>query len=282
MKILMTGKGTSGSWQIRGVQVGGELGARLAPMATLDDCKAADAIIAVKRIPDPLAYALRKSGKPWVWDMVDAYPSREGSTWNERQATDWLRGELKRLKPSGVIWPNARAQADAQWTGPQCVIYHHHRPGIARNPIRERIGVIGYEGSPKYLEGWAGAISEQCKRLNAVLMVNPDRLADVDVVLALRGTSWNGYPQRRWKSNVKLANAHASGTPFIGMPEDGYQETRTGAEYWATTPQELATALKWLESQSSREEISDRFLQAAIPLELAAEQYREFLCALKS
>lgn len=128
---------------------------------------------------------------------------------------------------------------------------HHHRPGIARNPIREEIRKVGYEGSPQYINQWRPHIEAECQRIGAEFVVNPPRLADVDVVLALRDAK--GYAPRFWKSNVKLANAHGSGTPFIGCRESGYIETASGAEYWADNPVELRVAMDWLKSQSARE-----------------------------
>ena len=279
--VLFTGKGTSGSYAIRAQQLAHALGAPEKPRATADDIARAELVVVVKRLPDGMLATLRAAGKPWVWDCVDAYPQPECSTWNRQQAIDWMRAELARLQPDAVIWPNARMCDDIAWTGPQEVIYHHHRPGIARNPIRERIKTVAYEGRPAYLEGWEKPIADACEAIGASFMVNPQHLCDVDVVLALRGPKWNGYCQQSYKSNVKLANAHGSGTPFIGMPECGYEETRTGAEYWVKTPADLLRALRWLEAQSSREEVSERFLAAAFPVERAAAQLREFLCKLK-
>lgn len=277
MRVLITGRGLAGSWAIRGEQIGHAIGARVAPHANTQQCRNADVIVGVKRLSDSNLLAIRESGKPWIWDVVDAYPQPECSTWNRDQSLFWLISELDRLRPDGVIWPNSKMADDAQWVGRQEVIYHHHRPNIRVNPIRERITTLGYEGSPKYLAGWEIAIDAACKAMGASFVVNPASMADIDVVLALRGPRWNGYPQRHWKSGVKLANAHGSGTPFIGMPEDGYQEIRTGCEYWIKTPAELVTSLQWLESQSAREEVSARFLQCALPIERVAEQYKTFL-----
>jgi hypothetical protein len=290
MNILFTGRGGAGSWTIRAEQIGGALGARVKPHATLDDCRWADVIVVVKRIPNDLLARIRQSGTPWVYDIVDAYPQPECSTWEKPAAVGWLDTLLTRLQPSAVIWPNARMGEDLafelKWQGREApcsiVLRHHQRPGIRVNPIRPEVKRIGYEGSAAYLNGWMPAIEEQCSRIGAEFVLNPTHLADVDVVLALRDKNHAGYPQRHWKSNVKLANAHGSGTPFIGMPESGYQETTTGCEYWATTGAELGTALDWLASQSAREQVSERFLQAAIPIDAVAGQYREFLCALKS
>lgn len=280
MKVLFTGRGASGSYQIRAVQMAAALGARETAMATVEDCRAADVIVVVKRIPEQLLLNIRKSGRPWVYDIVDAYPQPKCTNWTEGVAKAWLAEHLRQLRPDAVIWPNERMQEDGGGSG--AVIYHHHRPKIDVNPIRERIEVIGYEGALAYLHGWQEAVEIECRARGARFVVNPERLADVDVVLALRGKSWNGYVQQSWKSNVKLANAHGSGTPFIGAPEAGYMETACGAEYWATTHASLSVALDWLEPKSTRQEVGARFLKSAFTIDHAAERYRDVLCALKS
>jgi hypothetical protein len=277
MRVLFTGSGTSGSWAIRGAQLADAMDARAIPRATVDDCRSADVVVAVKRVSADLLANIRASGRPWFWDVVDAYPQPVCSTWNKDQALQWLHQRVAELAPAEVIWPNRRMQQDAGLSG--LVLPHHHRPGIAVNPIRERIAAVGYEGSADYVKGWTDAIEAECARIGARFVVNPARLADVDVVLALRDGA--GYPLRHWKSNVKLANAHGSGTPFIGGPEDGYQETRSGAEYWATNRRELGAALDWLSSQGAREEVQERFLQAAFTVEAAAKQLRDYLCEFK-
>lgn len=279
MKFLFTGRGTSGSWAIRGAQLGQAMGARVVPMASLEDCRWADVIVVVKRVHPELLQRIRQSGRPWLYDIVDAYPQPLCGIWGESESRAWLKEHLAALKPDFIIWPNDRMKADASGGG--AVIYHHHRPQIRRNPVRSEIKRIGYEGAPSYIEGWMPAIKRQCERIGAEFVLNPQHLADVDVVLALRDKNHAGYPQRMWKSNVKLANAHGSGTPFIGLPEPGYQETATGCEYWATNCDELGTALDWLESQSAREQVSERFLAAAISIDKVAEQYKSWIEALR-
>lgn len=274
MKVLFTGKGTSGSWKIRGAQLAAALNAEAIPNAVNTD---ADVVVLVKRVEDRTLRAMH--GRKLVWDVVDSFPQQagdNGNEWTEREAKDWLKREFERIAPHAVIAATQAMAEDLKGFGvPVLCLRHHHRPKIARNPIRERITVIGYEGSPTYLHGWRRAIERQCVRIGARFQFNPDRLADCDVVLALRDQ--RGYPARRWKSNVKLANAHASGTPFVGCREAGYLETATGCEYWADTERELAIALDWLADQSTREQVSDRFVQAAYPVERAAQDLRTFL-----
>jgi hypothetical protein len=281
MNLLITGKGTSGSWQCRGVQLGAAAGARITKAPTLAQCKAADAIVVVKRIGEDMLATIRKSGTPWVFDAVDFYPQPGCSAWGDREAIEWVRRQLARLSPAGVIWPNRRMQQDCGdgWRG--FVLQHHHRPGIASNPIRDRVEAVGYEGSPRYIEAWRPQIEHECSRRGWRFVVNPERLADVDIVLALRSGPWDCYATRRWKSNVKLANAHGSGTPFVGQPDDGYRETASGAEYWTESAAGLGICFEWLASQGAREAVSDRFLQRAYPVERAAADLVEGLHGLR-
>lgn len=279
LKVLFTGRGTSGSWQIRGVQIAEAMGAQAMPMASLVDCRAADVIIGVKRIPDDLLHRIRESGKPFVWDVVDSFPQPKCSAWSAAESIAWVRESAARLRPDFIIWPNDRMRADANLGG--ATIYHHHRPGIQVNPIRERLETLGYEGSVKSLGKLVPAIEKECAKRHIRFVMNPISLADVEGVLAMRSPEFNGYPQQRWKSNVKLSNAHGSGTPFIGALEDGYLETQAGGEFWANDAAHLGLALDALQSQPLRREISERFLRQAITVESIAEQYQETLCAQK-
>lgn len=281
VNFVFTGGGKAGSWLCRGDQIGRALGANVKPDATVSDFRRADLTVCVKRCPEDRLAALRASGKPWVFDIVDCYPQPEASSWTAAEAIRWMQARLAHLKPDGVIWPNQRMAEDVGFSGPQAVIYHHHRPGIRHNPIREDVFAVGYEGEPRYIEKWLVHIESECEKRGWIFHVNPPHLANVDVVLALRGGNWNGYVPAHWKSNVKLANAHGSGTPFVGSPECGYAETRSGAEYWATTPGDLRAAFDWLTPRRTREEVSRRFLEKAYCLADAADAYRAFLCGPK-
>jgi hypothetical protein len=173
MKILVTGRGGAGSWAIRGEQLGRAMGANVKPMATLADCRAADVIVVVKRVPDELLHAVRQSGRPWVYDIVDAYPQPHCADWSPAQARQWLHDQLQRLQPTAVVWPNQRMRADAAYPG--WVLYHHHRPGIDTMVLRDRIYRVGYEGRAD-LETAAGGehLIESPRELGQAL----DMLAD--------------------------------------------------------------------------------------------------------
>jgi hypothetical protein len=280
MKILVTGRGGSGSWIVRGEQIGAALGAVVKPNASLGDMVAADAVLVVKRCTPELLASLDICGRPWVYDVVDAYPQPTCRSWTPFESIAWLRGLIEHLNPNAVVWPNARMREDGGGVGK--VIYHHHRPGLARNPIRERIETVGYEGSARYLDdGLAEAIEAECRRRGARFVINPAQLAELDVVVALRSARWSGYATRHWKSQVKLANAHASGTPFIGAAECGYLEVATGGEQWAETAAEVGAALDALAPRATRLAISERFLASTFHVNRAAAQMKDVLCALK-
>ncbi len=123
-------------------------------------------------------------------------------------------------------------------------------------------------------------LHKECERRGWYFVVNPPSLSELDIVVAFRGGQWNGYASQHYKSAVKLENAHGSGTPFVGSPDNGYTERASGAEYWATSPEDLTRAFDWLEPQSTREMVADRFVESTYTLDDAAKDLRPFLESL--
>lgn len=280
MRLLFTGRGGSGSWAIRGEQLGRACGAEVKAKATLDDCRSVDLIVVVKKITEETLAALRGSGRPWVLDVLDLFPQPGCSAWSSGEAIGWVQSRLRKLAPTAVIWPNHRMRQDCDVGLPSLVLPHHYRPGIQRNPIRETVQVVGYEGAEAYIAKWRPVIEFQCKRRGWKFVVNPSHLADLDIVLALRSGQWDCYATTHWKSNVKLANAHGSGTPFVGQREDGYLETCSGGEYWTETPHGLDVCFEWLAPQGVRQQVRDRFLEKAYSVDEAAADLTRFLHGL--
>lgn len=273
MKILFTGKGgKSGSWQMRGEQIGAAMGADIRPMT---GSAGYDVTVVVKRTPPELVSRLQCK---WVWDLVDFYPQPHAYDWTRHEAINWVRGRITSLKPTAIIWPNQKMREDCDTGLPGLVLPHHHRIGIGSNPIRKEVKTVGYEGAPAYLGQWRPILEQECAKRGWRFVVNPPSLAELDIVVAFRDGS--GYVGRNWKSAVKLANAQASGTPFVGQQEAGYLEQATGAEYWADTRSQLSMSFDWLVDQSAREAISDRFRQKAFPVEHAAKLLKGFLSGL--
>jgi hypothetical protein len=280
VNLLVTGKGgSSGSWQIRGEQIGKAIGATVLPGAI--DIGPFDLAVVVKRTPGDMVERIHRAGVPLVYDIVDGWPQPEGNTWSREQCMGWLRAKVEAVRPAAIVAATQAMAADCEEFGvPVLALPHHARPAQPMNPIRERIAAVGYEGGEQYIRGWHPVITAACRRRGWRFVVNPHRLADVDIVLALRDQA--GYAPRHWKSNVKLANAQATGTPAICAREAGYQETASGAELWADTPEELETALNALQPQHSRIERAATLRERHPSLPAVAAGYRGWLCSIAS
>lgn len=276
MKILVTGRGTSGSWAIRGAQLGKAIGATVEANAVIS--KGYDLAILVKRCDDRLIERLR--GVPVVWDVVDAWTQPMGNHWDKEAALTWLRGQVRRIRPKAIVAATQQMAADcAEFDLPVICIPHHARPGQELNPIRERVHKVGYQGGEKHLGCWRQIVEKQCAARRWKFVLNPQTLAEVDIVVALREAT--GYPARFWKSGVKAANAQASGTPCILSPEAGYLENQSGAECFAENEQGLAASFDRLEDYRERSQ-SSRTLQLSTPhLSTVAARYRSWLEALR-
>lgn len=280
MRLLITGRGTSGSWRIRGEQLGKALGALIQPQATV--LNGADVVIHVKRGPFTLRSLCASKNVPFVWDVVDAWPQPSGNYWSREQALSWLQQELVFIRPTAVIAATQQMASDVQTFGIPCVcIPHHARASQPKNPIREKLRIIGYQGSSSYISSWRLGIESICAELGFRFLSSVETLADVDVILALRDCS--GYPARYWKSNVKLANAQVTGTPFVGVMEAGYLENSSGAEFYVSDISELHKTLIMLKPQEIRQSISKTLLEysSAVSIETISNQYREFLESIK-
>lgn len=262
MNVLITGRGTSGSWRVRGEQLGAAIGAAVVPKAL--DVAGFDLAVVVKRSENDLLQRLRRADVPLIWDVVDAYPQPAGNTWTRDQCMAWLRAEVQRIQPAGIVAATLAMARDCEEFGiPVLALPHHARPSLARNPIRDEVHVVGYEGAEHYLGRWRQVLESECARRGWRFVVNPPSLADLDIVVALRDV--DGYAPRNWKSGVKAANAQGSGTPFIGCREAGYLETSCGCERWADTDKELVRAFDALTPQAERARVGG-WMHAAAPL----------------
>jgi hypothetical protein len=283
MKVLFAGGGSAGSWIVRGEQLGNALGATIAPHATVEQCKAHDLIVLVKKARAETLDAIKRSGVPVVFDVVDCYPQPACEEWTRAQAIAWMRERIAQIAPCAVVWPNRGMGADVGFDGPSMTLRHHARPGLATNPVNPIVRTIGYEGAAQYLGRWHRLLSEECERRGWRFVVNPASLAQLDIAVAFRDGQWASYCARNWKSAVKLENCFGSGTPFVGQLEKGYQEVACGAEYFVDSPKSLAMALDWLTPQANRIEVHKRLRKMAYPLAEAASDYKAFLeCASKS
>lgn len=273
MSVLFTGRGTSGSFCIRGEQLGRAVGGVVQPNA-LDVAGLRLAVI-VKR-PGEVLSRLKAAHVPVVWDIVDAWPQPVGNSWTGPECIAWLAQQVHQIKPVGIVAATQRMAQDCEVFGvPVLALPHHYRPGLSLNPIRETVRTVGYEGGEQYIARWGPFLNAECEKRGWKFVVNPASVCDVDILVALRDQT--GYATRLWKSNVKLANAQGSGTPVILNPEAGYKETACGAELWAETKEELRSAFDRLESRTERLVRSEQLRRAAIGLGSVASTYKAWL-----
>lgn len=273
MRILITGKGgKSGSWQIRGLQLGEAIGAEIQPLAEPSDCRSADVVIVVKRTPASVLQAITASGKPWVLDIVDGWP--QPCTWGEIDACAWLKGTLGHLQPTAVVFGTRRMQQDSGFAGPSLVLPHHAWPKYKPVSIRQSVQAVGYEGDIRYLGRWQRILETECDRRGWKFEVNGD-MQRVDIGVALRDNG--GYPARWWKPGTKLANLQALGLPALVSPESGYNEIASGAEFWIKHPEDVLQALNTLADPDVRSAISVVQQQSAPRLESIAASYVSWL-----
>lgn len=272
MRILITGKGKSGSWKIRGEELGGLVG-RVLPNATYADCIESEVIVVIKKFGQ-FGEFCNHIDRPIIWDLIDFYPQPECGAWSREFAIDWVRSQIQKFKPAGVIYATQRMMSDVDLPG--VWIPHHARPDTVINPIREKVEVVGYEGDERYLGKWRPLLEAECRRRGWRFVCNDRPVGMMDIVVAFRDAQFNGYVQRHWKSNVKLANAHAAGTPFIGPPESGYLETAAGGEQWVEDPAELSAAFDSLEPYEVRREIAMAFRRNTITAQACANTLRDY------
>lgn len=275
MNVLLTGRGTSGSWQIRGVQLGAAIGATVVPRAL--DVAGFDLAVIVKRAEPDLLHRLHRAAVPIVFDVVDAWPQPVGNYWNRAECMAWLADEVRRIQPAGLVAATRAMAKDCEVFGlPTLMLAHHARPGIERNPVRDKVRAIGYEGAERYLGRWRPMLEAECSRRGWKFVLNPPSLTDLDIVVALRHE--DGYAPRNWKSGCKLSNAQGSGTPFVGCREAGYLEQAIGtAEKWADNELGLMRALDELTPHAERRRCSEWMLSAAPRLPAVASVYAEWL-----
>jgi hypothetical protein len=274
LNLLVTGKGTSGSWAIRGVQLGTAIGATV--QANALDVAAFDTVVLVKRPPGDLVERVHRAGVRLVWDIVDAWPQPIGNGWDRDMCLRWLRGKVEEIRPAAIVAATRAMAADCEEFGvPVITLPHHAWEGQGTCSIAAQVRRVGYQGGVQYLGRWRQALDEECRRRGWIFDPQPLSVGSLDIVVALREAQ--GYAPRHWKSNVKLANAQGCGTPFVGNREAGYLETASGAECWADTESELAVALDALTPQESRARVSAHLKWAAPRLESVAHTYRAWL-----
>ncbi len=227
MNILMVGGG-KGSWQVRGVQLGAALGARVTSRPKDEDFAWADVIVLVKRAGFAYAERVHAAGKPLVWDALDFWEQPEQNALSEAESRALLQEAVGRIRPSLTI---GATEAMAQAAGG--VYLPHHSWAYLNEPASPTTAqqmMVGYEGKRKYLGRFANTIDGECHRRGWQFVVNPLDLRDCDFMVSFRDGDWDGWMCREWKSGVKIVNAIAAGRPIVSGYSAAWVEIRpTGA-----------------------------------------------------
>lgn len=274
----MIGAG-DGSWQMRGLQLGGALGARVTSQPTEADWDWASVIVLVKKAAVTFGPRAARSGRPVIWDALDFWRQPQENAWTEDQALAGLQDRIRQCRPTLVI---GATDAQAQAAQGRCVP-HHARVGLTAQPVRDRVAQVCYEGSERYLGAWRAPLERACADRGWRLVINPPNLAEADLIVAFRGGEWDGWMPRQWKSGVKIANALAAQRPLLTQPGaaaseygvigsvcDRIEDLESQLDYWTQLPMRQwaasACAARWAETT----------------LGMAAARYREALASVLS
>lgn len=271
MNVLFVGSGSGGSWQIRGVQIGAALCARVTSRPSPDDWQWADLVVLVKHAAEQFGEEAAASGARIIWDVLDWWKQPDD---NQSAISDVMQ-DVRAMQKRHVIHKLIGATQAMADEIDGVYIPHHSREGMVPTPIRDRIEVIAYEGTPKYLGPWKQILEQTADMIGAAFVVNPKRLSDADVVVAFRGGKWDGPICRRWKSGVKLVNAIAIGRPVIAQRSEAFFETSPCGAI-VTEPAELMGMVQLFASAQSRRDVLERSRELApdFTLETTVLRYR--------
>lgn len=242
------------------------------PKKSLDK---AQCVIIVKRLKKrwkKFVAHLNTRRMPIIWDCVDFWQQPEENDVGRDAVVKQFHKQKGLLGSRAVIVATQQMQQDCGGH----YLPHHHRVGLTAGPVRRTVRSVGYEGDARYLWMWRAVVLEACVQRGWDFIENPANLADVDIVVALRGGEWDGWACRNWKSGVKYVNAMAAGRPVISQPTAAFREIGApgtvietkddlsrALDYWADYQRRLdaASCAAQLEPHYRLETIADRYRQ---------------------
>ena len=269
VSVCFTSRSSAGAWQIRGQQISSARANWVAiNNPTEDDIRRTDLVCIVKKPTRSTVEFARRFGKPIVFDIVDSW-AQPGDGLRCRTLSDarnLFAAAWGELAADAYIFPTRQMQVDLGDLVPfGATIYHHFRPNISLNPVRDTVRLVGYEGAD-YLGEWRERIEAACADRGLRFVMNPDDYQQLDLVFFARGGAHGGFLSHRYKSNVKLANAMGSGTPALAhYSEISIHETDSGDVMFFTDAKgSLERQLdRLIRDHSRRLAIQRGFLQAA-------------------
>lgn len=281
MNVLMVGSG-KGSFEMRGVQLGAAIGARVTSAPTSADWQWADLVVLVKRAAAAFCAQAHAAGVPIVWDAVDFWSQPYDNTADETRAKALLAAQIAAIRPVLTI---GSTQAMAAACGGAYLPHHSWRGLIPVQP-REHVSQVGYQGNPVYLGRWRAALIKACTARGwQFVTIGQDVKAvwEADILVSFRDGPWDGWMCREWKSGVKLANAIAAGRPIVTQPSAAAREIAPPG--WTVDAEPMLDhAFDALTTRHARSLAYDACVAAAPPLRLPAiaEQFRALLTSART
>jgi len=240
---------------MRGQQLGRAMAARVTSAPTLDDWQEADVVVLVKHAGLQYLDAARAAKVPIVWDILDAWRQPTDNGQAPAVARTALLAQLAVIRPILAIGATEAQAADAGGR----YLPHHSWYDLEPTPARTQLQVVAYEGNAAYLGDWLGRLSLACRARGWRFVVNPPDLREADLLVALRGGTWDGWPCRAWKSGVKLVNAIAAGRPVLTQDTAAAREIQPpGTMLLSETDAELDDALDFWADAPRRAEVVER------------------------
>ncbi len=260
------------SAQVRGLQLGHALDARVSVKPSRGLIAWADTVVCVKRSLFEFGNLVRAIGKPLIWDAVDFWDQPEQNSLTESEAKALLQAHIEKYQPVLVVGAT-QSMADAAGG---VYLPHHSRPGLTSAPAREKVQIVAYEGVPKYLGNWMHLIAAACNKRRWTFVINPKDMRDADIVVAFREGKYDGYMCREWKSGVKIVNAMAAGRPIITQDNAAFRELAPIGTT-VTDEQSLYAALDKYADHGLRQSAITQSRAEALTLDRVAARYRRIL-----
>lgn len=277
MNVLMVGADSRGSWQMRGVQLGAAMGARVTLKPTANDWAWADVVVLVKRAAMVFSKEARACKVPVVWDALDFWQQPEE---NSKPLQEHIGTALQIARDANVSRIVCATQAMASDLG-GVYLTHHCREGLKPTPIRDRAMVVGYDGTKKYLGRWLPALEKACADLGLNFGINPKNLPFCDVLVSFRDGKWDGEVCRRWKSGVKFVNAVVAGRPILSQPSAALDEIKPFG-LTVDAPEHLGQALARVVDVPTRclARTDSDFMASGFTVQAVARKYLDILAPI--
>lgn len=216
-----------------------------------------------------------------LWDVLDIWRQPADNGRSIESLVTEIHAKRDRYRVSCLI---GATQAMADDIG-GIYLPHHSRPGLTPATVRERIEVVAYEGTVKYLGQWKAAIELVCRPIGVRFVADPEvNLREADVIVALRDAQWDGALCRRWKSGVKLVNAIAAGRPVLAQRGAAFTEVDPFGHLFAddtTDVEQIALAFRMMDMRQRQAAAEHNARRAdAFTLDAIARRYRSVLASV--